>query len=197
MLTRKQMSLAKNTFINITKKREKKKNLRLASVSFLVVIYIKRNLFGLRSDVTNGKKVNKIYKIRRYEVQPSCSHTLPLKKEKWREGASRFSLLREGAATRETIQFGKRARSTASSHGVTCVADGIVIQSEYSFGSGVAKPRGVWGEDAKPLTRAVRIKTGPRERQKSSLPRGLPCPFPGPIRFFLYRPSSVSREGPE
>lgn len=62
------MSLAKNTFINITKKREKKKNLRLASVSFLVVIYIKRNLFGLRSDVTNGKKVNKIYKIRRYEV---------------------------------------------------------------------------------------------------------------------------------
>lgn len=62
------MSLAKNTFINITKKREKKKNLSLASVSFLVVIYIKRNLFGLRSDVTNGKKVNKIYKIRRYEV---------------------------------------------------------------------------------------------------------------------------------
>ena len=54
------MSLAKNTFINITKK-EKKKNLRLASVGFLVVIYIKRNLFGLRSDVTNRKKkVNKI-----------------------------------------------------------------------------------------------------------------------------------------
>ena len=37
-------------------KKEKKKILRLASVGFLVVIYIKRNLFGLRSDVTNGKK---------------------------------------------------------------------------------------------------------------------------------------------
>ena len=49
------MILAKNT------KHEKKKNLRLASVSFLVVIYIKRNLFGLRSDVTNGKKVKKKY----------------------------------------------------------------------------------------------------------------------------------------
>ena len=79
------MILTKNT------KHKKKKNLRLASVGFLVVIYIKRNLFGLRSDVTNGKKVNKIYKVRRYEVQPSCSHTLPPKKEKWREGASRFS----------------------------------------------------------------------------------------------------------
>ena len=44
------MILAKNT------KKEKKKNLRLTSVGFLVVIYIKRNLFGLRSDVTNGKK---------------------------------------------------------------------------------------------------------------------------------------------
>ena len=44
------MILAKNT------KKEKKKNLRLASVGFLVVIYIKRNLFGLRSDVTDGKK---------------------------------------------------------------------------------------------------------------------------------------------
>ena len=79
------MILAKNT------KHKKKKNLRLASVGFLVVIYIKRNFFGLRSDVTNEKKVNKIYKVRLYEVQPSCSHTIPPKKEKWREGTFRFS----------------------------------------------------------------------------------------------------------
>ena len=88
-------------------------------------------------------------------------------------GSVSFFLLRgKGAATcrlydasrgqaRSRSTFGKRARSAASSQGVTCVADGIVIQREYSFGSGVAKPGGEWREDAKTLTRAERIKTGP------------------------------------